>query len=100
MLGAVINRNWYKFLFGCNGFEINPNEQTEYNRRFAEIFNYATLPFYWGSYERVEGKTSARHIERIARWCRRHNIIAKGRAIRLCGIRLFRAGRRSSNSIR
>jgi len=75
---VTVRQTRHKFLFGCNGFRIEPDEDTEYNRRFAELFNYATLPFYWHRYESSKGKTNAEHIRAMAKWCRQHNIITKG----------------------
>jgi len=75
---VTVCQSRHKFLFGCNGFRITPEKETEYNHRFAEIFNYATLPFYWHGYESTEGKTNADNIRAMAQWCRRHNIVTKG----------------------
>ena len=72
----------HKFLFGCNIFALKPDstsaEDLAYGQRFAELLNFATLPFYWRSYEGSEGQTEASRIERMARWCRRHGIRTKG----------------------
>ena len=38
----------HEFLFGSNVFAYGTNE--EYNRRFAELLNFATLGFYWAGY--------------------------------------------------
>jgi GH35 family endo-1,4-beta-xylanase len=40
--------------------------------------NYATLAFYWGSYERRPGRTREAHVRRQAEWCRDHGIATKG----------------------
>lgn len=68
----------HKFLFGCAAFSIDPDRETEYNRRFAEVFNYITLPFYWSEYEPIQGKTAFEQRIAQAKWCRAHNIAAKG----------------------
>ena len=49
------------FLFGCGAFDVlcyvNATEESEkekYGKRTKEwlaLFNYGTLPFYWGTYE-------------------------------------------------
>ena len=51
-----------EFLFGCGGFDALPLFDNPENELFkermdawGEIFNYATIPFYWGGYEPVEG---------------------------------------------
>lgn len=49
------------FLFGCNAFRYARSE--EYARQWREVFNFATLPFYRTSTERVEGKVNYREAE-------------------------------------
>lgn len=72
----------HKFLFGCGCFMEARNEKLDlheaYCRRFAALFNYATLPFYWNGYEPQEGKPRSERVHRIAAWCRENNIITKG----------------------
>jgi GH35 family endo-1,4-beta-xylanase len=72
----------HAFLFGCNIFKWgnvgNEQGEAEYRRRFAEVFNFATLPFYWPSYEAREGEPIHDKIERAARWCKEQNIRCKG----------------------
>ena len=72
----------HRFLFGCNGFKINPSDdskaQRDYRERFAGLLNFATLPFYWGRYEPRLGQTDAPHVEAMARWCRDNGINTKG----------------------
>jgi len=72
----------HKFLFGCNAFGLRgPVEDArwqEYRRRFVELFNFATLPFYWGGFEPEEGKPITEQIQEMVRWCAEHNIKTKG----------------------
>jgi len=72
----------HRFLFGCNGFKIDPSDdskaQRDYRGRFAELLNFATLPFYWGAYERRPGLTNAQRVKAMARWCRDNGIRTKG----------------------
>jgi endo-1,4-beta-xylanase len=72
----------HKFLFGCNAYMLgrcgDPKLEAAYRRRFAAILNYATLPFYWGSYEGEEGKTAADRLRKMAQWCARNGIRTKG----------------------
>ena len=71
----------HAFLFGCNIFPLftYKGEQHEtYGREFAALFNYATLPFYWGGYEPKPGEKHVAANERLARWCRDHGIVTKG----------------------
>ncbi len=75
---VIIRQFRHKFLFGCAAYSIDPNNETEYNRRFAEIFNFGTLPFYWSDYERKQNETSFEQCMAQAKWYRRHNITPKG----------------------
>jgi len=79
---VTIQQTRHKFLFGCNAFEINTADtsdlQKAYQRRFAALFNYATLPFYWGSYEHQQGKPNEERLRMKAEWCAQNGILAKG----------------------
>jgi len=72
----------HKFLFGCNAYKLGgcdtAAQNAAYKRRFAALLNYATLPFYWGSYEPAEGQTRKQRLTAMARWCAEHQIRAKG----------------------
>jgi len=72
----------HEFLFGCNAYLLSPADhspvQQAYQERFAALFNYATLPFYWGSYEREPGKPRAEALKAMAQWCADHRIRPKG----------------------
>ena len=50
----------HEFRFGCNIFMLDEFETEEKNRiyreKFPEIFNLATVPFYWSDLEPEEGK--------------------------------------------
>jgi GH35 family endo-1,4-beta-xylanase len=52
--------------------------ESAYRRRFADVFNYATLPFYWASYERQQGEPDHPRTRQIGQWCREQGIICKG----------------------
>jgi GH35 family endo-1,4-beta-xylanase len=49
-----------------------------YEQRFAELLNYATLPFYWGSYEPQRGVEGEERLRHIAGWCGSRGITTKG----------------------
>ena len=70
------------FRFGCNGFQLtaldNADLRQGYEERFDALLNYATLPFYWGSYEATRGVTRESALRRMAAWCQEHNIATKG----------------------
>ncbi|HUS46546.1 MAG TPA: endo-1,4-beta-xylanase, partial [Phycisphaerae bacterium] len=72
----------HKFLFGSTAIRVaeksDSKEHAEYQRRFAELLNYGTLPFYWGGYERVEGSPRAGELRAAAEWCRANGIRVKG----------------------
>jgi GH35 family endo-1,4-beta-xylanase len=77
-----VTQTRHEFLFGCNIFQWghagSEADEAAYRERFAEVFNFATLPFYWPAYEWERGQP--RHANRleIAAWCREHGITPKG----------------------
>jgi GH35 family endo-1,4-beta-xylanase len=77
-----VEQQRHAFLFGCNIFELRPEDssptQLEYQRRFKELLNFATLPFYWGSVEPTQGAPQYARLEAMARWCRENGITPKG----------------------
>jgi GH35 family endo-1,4-beta-xylanase len=72
----------HKFLFGCNLFGFNRAGSAEaerlYRERFAQLFNFATLGFYWASYEPHPGQTLETERREAIAWCRDHGIVPKG----------------------
>lgn len=64
------------FLFGCNAFRYARSE--EYARQFREVFNFATLPFYRATTERVEGKVNFNEVDAILAKLAGTGILAKG----------------------
>jgi len=79
---VTLRQKAHRFLFGCNIFKLHnlktPDESKAYGRHFKELLNFATLPFYWGSYEPVEGKTNVKKVQKMARWCNTNGIRTKG----------------------
>ena len=75
----------HAFLFGCNVFGLRPGDdsvlQREYQRRFVEVFNYATLPFYWRSYEPERGLRAEVRLAAMAGWCRAKGLAVKGHPV-------------------
>ncbi|MGM9664275.1 MAG: endo-1,4-beta-xylanase [Eubacteriales bacterium] len=55
-----ITQKSHEFRFGANLFMLDELETTEknetYKKRFADVFNMATLPFYWNTLEPEMGK--------------------------------------------
>ena len=72
----------HKFLFGCNIFKLGrcrtPEDNAAYEKHFAALLNFATLPFYWWNYERQRGKPDDARTEELVRWCKAHNVTTKG----------------------
>lgn len=77
-----VEQTRHAFLFGSNIFKWGrlPDEELEtaYRKHFAELLNYATLPFYWNSYERRRGQPMHEHTTQVAQWCRQQGIATKG----------------------
>jgi endo-1,4-beta-xylanase len=85
---AIAQTN-HQFLFGCNGFEFVPYANNElddkehaqaeiYSEKFRNLFNFTTLPFYWGRFEPVAGNHDTKRLMNTTRWCTDHNLIVKG----------------------
>lgn len=69
----------HRFLFGGGCFysiplangELEGAEKELYERiieKFLDIFNYATLPFYWGRFEPVKGKPDTKRLRKASEW--------------------------------
>ncbi|KKL59574.1 hypothetical protein LCGC14_2213980, partial [marine sediment metagenome] len=72
----------HKFLFGCNAYMLgrcrDATLERAYRKRFADLLNFATLPFYWGAYEGRQGRTDETRVKEMARWCKSRGIRTKG----------------------
>jgi endo-1,4-beta-xylanase len=79
---VIIEQTAHQFLFGCNAFRLNPAdaspEQLAYQDPFAALWNFATLPFYWGTYERTRGEPDEARLRAMAEWCQAKGLVAKG----------------------
>jgi len=86
-LVATLDR--HEFRIGANGFTLRGGSQqavgaadasstTAYERQFEALMNYATLPFYWGSYEAESGREQADRLRMMAGWCRERGMRVKG----------------------
>ena len=78
-----IRQTGHKFLFGCGAFEfvpfVNGNEDLkQLTDSWLDIFNYGTLPFYWGRYEPAEGKTNKDAIMKTAWFLKEKKVTVKG----------------------
>ena len=78
----------HQFLFGCGAFDAVELMRTQDGQKrsflqermdkWLKLFNYGTLPFYWGRYEPVEGKTVFPETMAAARWLREKGVQVKG----------------------
>jgi len=72
----------HEFLFGCNIYMFDrfrdAAKDAAYKQRFAELFNYATVGFYWRWYEHERGKPQYDYTDKVVAWCREHGIRMKG----------------------
>jgi endo-1,4-beta-xylanase len=65
------------FLFGCNAFG-HPQAGEAYDRAFRQLFNFATVPFYWKSFEPTQGKPQFAGTDATTDWLRHNRIAVKG----------------------
>ncbi len=79
---VTLTQTRHAFLFGCNiflwGRLPEPKLEDAYRERFAAVFNYATLPFYWAAYEPEQGKPNYEYTDRVVEWCSQNGITCKG----------------------
>ena len=78
----------HRFLLGCGAFDSVEMMQTESPERRAfyeermnkglRLFNYGTLPFYWGRYEPEEGQTLEEPTLEAARFLQNRGVKLKG----------------------
>ncbi len=82
--GIKVEQTGHKFLFGCGAFDFIPyvmkGEENfrQITESWQEIFNYGTLPFYWGRYEPVEGQPNKEALLKTARYMKERGIKVKG----------------------
>jgi len=85
----------HEFAFGNIGFNLIPlaNAEAELKRsvfggaqqhlallaeRFLDVFNTATLPFYWRGFEAERGRPDTERLATAARWFAEHGVSVKG----------------------
>lgn len=83
-----IRQTAHRFLFGCGAFDALALQtaKTDADRAFLSerlekwlgLFNYGTLPFYWGRYEPVPGQTAEKETMAAAQWLRERGVTLKG----------------------
>ena len=78
----MVQQTKHAFLFGCNIFLLGQDEDEEKNKTYEEMFaallNYATLPFYWGSFEPERDKPNYERLDWMAKRCKELGIVTKG----------------------
>jgi endo-1,4-beta-xylanase len=79
---VTVSMTRQKFLFGSNALSLFGGESDDlekaYEQRLAAIDNYATLPFYWDSYEATEGQPAVDRLRRMAEWLVHNGVRPKG----------------------
>lgn len=78
----------HKFLFGQGSFDVlryvtceDAKEKEflgERVQRLVDLYNYGTLPFYWGLFERNEGEPLTEPMKKAAQFLKDHDITVKG----------------------
>lgn len=78
----TVQQKNHAFLFGCNIFMLGRYDDDEKDEAYEELFsallNYATLPFYWGGFEREPGKPGYESLDWMANRCQELGIVTKG----------------------
>jgi endo-1,4-beta-xylanase len=80
-LTVTVRQTRHSFLFGCNIFQLFRNArelEEKYEERFSDLLNYATLAFYWPSFEPKQGSPHTVYARRVAEWCKERGIETKG----------------------
>ena len=100
---VVVEQVNHDFLFGNIGFELvdwindyqyqpaGASDASEYNapeaqraydadlaEKWLSVFNQATLPFYWGRFEPIEGQPRTAELMKAAQWFNERDVIVKG----------------------
>ncbi|SDR31080.1 endo-1,4-beta-xylanase [Thermostaphylospora chromogena] len=95
---VTVSQKNHAFLFGCIGFDFVPliggeppfgdartplgdAEKANLERLadlWFDLFNFATLPFYWGRFEPVRGKPDTERLRATARWFAERGCVVKG----------------------
>ncbi|GAB3162187.1 endo-1,4-beta-xylanase [Myceligenerans halotolerans] len=84
---VVVRQTRHAFWFGCIGFDLmdlggGDSRDPAYDQRLADawldVFNQATLPFYWGTFEPVRGAPRTARLRRAAEWFAERGVVVKG----------------------
>ena len=80
----AVKQTNHSFLFGCGAFDFIPyvmnsdEEHKQITDSWLEIFNYGTLPFYWGQFETKEGEPATDKLMKTAKYLNSKNVKVKG----------------------
>lgn len=72
------------FLFGCGAFDFlsyldkKDEEYKTLTDYWLDLFNYGTLPFYWGRFEHEEGQPQTVQLMEAAKYLKDKNVTVKG----------------------
>ena len=83
---VVVSQVSHAFGFGNIGFdflglangELDEIGTESLAELYADLFNTATLPFYWGRFEPVRGAPDTARLQQTARWFRERGVTLKG----------------------
>lgn len=82
---VVVEQTRHAFAFGNIGFDLmrlangrgEPGDD-QLGERYVELFNAATLPFYWRDFEPEPGRPRTDELRRAAEWFRDRGVTVKG----------------------
>lgn len=83
---VVVSQSSHAFGFGNIGFDFVPLANGETDEvgtahladLYTDVFNRATLPFYWGRFEPERGRPDTARLQATARWFRDRGVQLKG----------------------
>jgi len=77
---VVVEQTRHAFAFGNIGFDfIDPAARdTPLAQLWLDLYNTATLPFYWRDFEPAQGAPRTRPLRDTAQWFRDHHVEVKG----------------------
>ncbi len=84
-----IKQTKHAFLFGCTAFDAIPlanNELSDDAKKISEeqfnlffdLFNFVTMPFYWGRFEPEKGKPDTVRVKNAVEWLVEKGCTIKG----------------------
>lgn len=79
LFGGILNPLLREMAFNERPF--SEEHALLFRKRFMELFNFGTIPFYWKRYEPEAGNTKEASRKELARWCRENGIRAKGHVL-------------------